>query len=137
MILACLTPVWISTDASGYFVLPLSCSVGQILLESFAARLGIQLKEDRNTISWIGEKEVEVYPPKPKGNQKSKKRPKRDPGNSNELVAVEPLAAPVIEEPIQPYRVNVVLVKPSQYQRQLLNMIDDLRVPFYTAQNSS
>lgn len=72
-------------------------SVGQLIVESFAARLGITLKDDRATMSWIGQKEVDIYPPLPTKGQRSIK-----------------LAA-VADSPVQPLRVNVVLVKPSEY----------------------
>lgn len=72
-------------------------SVGQLIVESFAARLGITLKDDRATMSWVGQKEVDIHPPLPAKGQRSKK-----------------LAA-IADSPVPPLRVNVVLVKPSKY----------------------
>ncbi|KAF9513671.1 hypothetical protein BS47DRAFT_1317336 [Hydnum rufescens UP504] len=65
-------------------------SVGQLLIASFAARLGVKLREDSSLKSWIAQKEVDIIPPYPKGHT-----PKRD---------VLPLPAK---------RINIILVKPK------------------------
>ena len=85
-----------------------------MLLESFAARLGITLRDDRSTMSWVGQKEVDIYPPAlPNGRQSTKRL--LDSSDSSAL----------------PLRVNIVLVKPSEYSRRLI-IISLTYEPYHT-----
>lgn len=74
-------------------------SVGQLALESLATRLGVTLAYDRNTMSWTGQKDVDIVPPQP--------RAKKGKGKAQEgVLDTAELAVPAI-------RTRVTLVKPS------------------------
>ena len=67
-------------------------SVGHMLIDSFAARLGVKLRDDTSLKSWVAQKEVDIIPPHPKGRPPKKNAP-----------------------PLPAKRINIILLKPSAY----------------------
>ncbi|KAF8318022.1 peptidyl-tRNA hydrolase [Clavulina sp. PMI_390] len=96
-------------------------SVGQLLLESFAARLGVTLREERNLLSWAAQKEIEIELPKPPKSKKQKRQPKPDAtttseaesSNTSSTLSTLPPSPPPAPKHLAPLRVNVVLAKPK------------------------